>query len=71
MPFFSMVRRALVEIRRLTQRFSLFEPETLRMQVRQEAAALLVVGVRDAISDARLLTGHFADAGHTDNLEFQ
>ncbi len=30
-----------------------FEPETLRVQVRQEAATLLVVGVRDAISGGR------------------
>src|SRR5262245_48959254 len=40
------------------------EPETLRVQVRQEAAALLVVGVGDAVSDSRLLAGDFADAGH-------
>src|SRR5215467_223301 len=45
------------------------EPEALRVQVRQEAAALLVVGVRDAIADGRLLASDFADAGHTSNLE--
>src|SRR5215469_13143705 len=44
-------------------------PEALRMQVRQEAAALLVVGVRDAVTDGRLLAGDLADAGHTNNLE--
>src|SRR5215469_11785397 len=45
------------------------EPETLRVQVRQEAAALLVVGVGDAVTDSRLLAGDLADAGHTINLE--
>jgi hypothetical protein len=40
------------------------------MQVRQEAAALLVVGVRDSVTDSRLLTGDLADAGHRNNLEF-
>src|SRR6478735_8681893 len=42
------------------------EPETLRMQVRQEAATLLVVGVRGAITSGRPLAGNFADAGHTE-----
>src|SRR6516165_5554468 len=45
------------------------QPETLCMQVRQEAAALLVVGVRDSVTDTRLLAGDLADAGHTNNLE--
>src|SRR5262249_17323192 len=45
-----------------------FQPEALRVQVRQEATALLVVGVRDAVTDGRLLAGDLADAGHTDNL---
>src|SRR5262249_19856403 len=45
------------------------EPEALRVQVRQEAAALLVVGVRDAVTDGRLLAGDLADAGHSYNLE--
>src|SRR5271170_2030286 len=45
-----------------------FHPETLRVQVRQEAAALLVVGVGDAVTDGRLLAGDLADAGHTNNL---
>src|SRR5689334_9586598 len=40
------------------------EPEPLRMQVRQEAATLLVVGVRDAISGGRPFAGDFTDAGH-------
>jgi len=44
-------------------------PEPLRMQVRQEAATLLVVGVRDTVTDGRLLAGDLADAGHTNNLE--
>ena len=47
------------------------DPETLRTQVRQKAAALLVVGVRDAVTDGRLLAGDFANAGHTNNLEIQ
>src|SRR6516164_7780390 len=54
------------------QRYPAFlglEPETLRVQVRQEAAALLVVGVGDAVTDSRLLAGDLADAGHTINLE--
>src|ERR1700752_1687819 len=45
------------------------EPEALRVQVRQEAAPPLVVGVGDAVTDSRLLAGDFADAGHTCNLE--
>src|SRR5579862_6621843 len=45
------------------------EPEALRVQVRQEATALLVVGVRDAVTDGRLLASDFADAGHSCNLE--
>ena len=32
-------------------------------------AALLVVGVRDAVTDGWLLAGDFANAGHTNNLE--
>src|SRR3569833_3911134 len=47
------------------------DPETLRTQVRQKAATLFVVGVRDAVTNARLLAGDFADAGHTNNLEVQ
>src|SRR5215469_16203033 len=43
-------------------------PEALRVQIREEAAALLVVGVRDAVSDGWLLAGDLADAGHTNNL---
>jgi hypothetical protein len=39
------------------------------VQVRQEAAALLVVGVRDAVNNALLLSGDLANAGHTNNLE--
>src|SRR5215469_12185972 len=57
--------------RRQTQRHPALlrlHPEALRMQVRQEAAALLVVGVRDAVTDGRLLAGDLADAGHTNNL---
>src|SRR6516165_6040383 len=46
------------------------EPETLRMQVRQEAAALLVVGVRHAITAGRRLAGDLADAGHIVTLRF-
>src|SRR6185437_1483503 len=46
-----------------------FHPEPLRVQVRQEAAALLVVGVRDAVTNAWFLAGDFANAGHTNNLE--
>src|SRR5690606_4224019 len=42
------------------------EPEALHMQVRQEAAALLVVRVRDAVTDGRLLAGDVADPGHSD-----
>src|SRR5580692_4921923 len=45
------------------------DPEPLRVQVRQEAAAFPVVGVRDAVTDAWLLAGDFANAGHTNNLE--
>src|SRR6516165_11877143 len=45
------------------------QPETLCVQVRQEATALLVVGVRDSVTDCRLLAGDLADAGHTINLE--
>jgi hypothetical protein len=63
MPFFSTVRMPFV--------VSLlgFHPEALRMQVRQEAAALLVIGVGDAVTDGRLLAGDLADAGHTNNLK--
>jgi hypothetical protein len=39
------------------------------MQVRQEAAALLVVGVGDSVTDGRPLAGDLTDAGHTYNLE--
>jgi hypothetical protein len=39
MPFFPMVLRPLPDTRSLTQRF-VFQPETLLVQVRQEAAAL-------------------------------
>src|SRR5271170_4433878 len=46
-----------------------FHPETLRVQVGQEAAALLVVGVGDAVTDGWLLAGDLADAGHTNNLK--
>src|SRR5580692_5281629 len=44
-------------------------PETLRMQVGQEAAALLVVRVRDAVTDGRLLAGDLADARHKTTFE--
>src|SRR5690606_29754719 len=40
-----------------------FQPETLLVQVRQEAALLLVVGMRDGVADRRTLAGHFGDAG--------
>src|SRR5262249_31953135 len=40
-------------------------PEALRMQVRQEAAALLVVRVGDAVTDGGLLASDLADPGHT------
>src|SRR5262249_13318606 len=39
------------------------------MQVRQEAPALLVVGVGDSVTDSRLLAGDLTDAGHKNNLE--
>src|SRR4051812_21236888 len=45
------------------------DPETLCMQVGQEATTPLVVRVRDAITDCRPLAGDLADAGHTINLE--
>jgi len=48
-----------------------FQPETLRMKIRQEAPALLVVGVRDAVTDSRLLAGDLVNAGHKNNLEIQ
>src|SRR4051812_34353160 len=41
------------------------DPETLCMQVGQEATTPLVVRVRDAITDCRPLAGDLADAGHT------
>src|SRR5579862_4804628 len=44
------------------------EPETLSVQIRQEAAALLVVGVRDSVTDGGPLAGDLADAGHTTTL---
>src|SRR5579864_4675094 len=44
------------------------EPEALRVQVRQEATAPLVVGVGDSVTDGGSLAGDFADAGHTNNL---
>jgi hypothetical protein len=50
MPFFSMVRRPLV-------------------QIRQEAAALLVVGVGDAVADSNALARDFADAAHKNPRE--
>src|SRR3569833_645387 len=40
-------------------------PETLCMQVGQEAPTLLIVRVRGAISNCRPLAGELADAGHT------
>src|SRR5262249_16759307 len=45
------------------------QPKTLCVQVRQEAPALLVVGVRDSVTDTGLLAGDLADARHTNNLE--
>jgi len=41
-----------------------FEPETLRVQVRQEATALLVVGVGHGVAHDGALASEFADAGH-------
>src|SRR4249920_2433244 len=41
-----------------------FQPETLLVQIGQEAAALPVVGVRDAVSHHRSLASHFAYARH-------
>ena len=46
-----------------------FEPETLRVQVWQEAATALVVGVRNAISGHRLLAGDLTDSGHGDSSD--
>src|SRR5690242_3651596 len=45
------------------------EPEALRVQIRQEATALLVVSVGDSVTDGGSLAGDFADAGHTTTLE--
>src|SRR6516162_4120308 len=44
------------------------EPEALRVQVRQETAALLVVRVRDAVADGRALARDLTDAGHKQTL---
>jgi len=41
-----------------------FDPESLLMQVWQEASSLSIVSVRDAVPDRRVLTGDFADSGH-------
>ena len=41
------------------------DPETLYVQIRQEAATLLVVRVGDAVTNGRPLAGDLADAGHT------
>ena len=40
------------------------EPEALVLQVRQEAAARLIVGVGDVISGLRTFPGHLAHSGH-------
>src|SRR6187399_330901 len=40
------------------------QPEALGVQIRQEAATLLVVGVGDAIADSNALSRDFADAAH-------
>src|SRR6478752_2506378 len=47
----------------------IFQPEPLLMQVRQEAALLLVVGVRDAVANGRALARNFTDARHGKTLE--
>jgi hypothetical protein len=41
-----------------------FDPEALGVQIRQEAAALLVIGVGNAIADSNALARDFADAAH-------
>src|SRR4249919_2109878 len=40
------------------------DPETTLVQVGQEAAAGLVVGVRDVVTRLHALAGNLADAGH-------
>src|SRR5690349_15789187 len=40
------------------------EPEALGMQIRQEAATLLVIGVGNAVADSNALARDFADAAH-------
>ena len=55
MPFFSMVRSPLRGDAQGDPALLVFEPEALHVQVRQEAAALLVVRVRDAVTDAGFL----------------
>src|SRR5678815_1290815 len=40
------------------------EPETLRVQVRQETPALLVVGVRDVVAGQGSLAGDLTDFRH-------
>src|SRR5690606_25261483 len=47
-----------------------FQPDPLDVQIRQEAGALPVVRVRDAIADSRALAGDFADAGHDKPSKF-
>ena len=54
----------LLDWSRLDLQKEVLRIEPLRMQVRQEAPPLLVVRVRDAVSNRRALTGDFADAGH-------
>src|SRR5215831_19698692 len=39
------------------------------MQIRQEAPALLVVGMGDPVTNSRLLAGDLTDAGHRNNLD--
>src|SRR6187399_352843 len=40
------------------------QPEALGVQIREEATALLVVGVGDAVADSNALARDFADAAH-------
>src|SRR5207253_7792913 len=45
------------------------DPEALRVQVGQKAAALLVIGVGDSVAGRRLLAGDLANAGHISIVE--
>jgi len=42
-------------------------PKALRVQVWEETAATLVVGVRHGVADGRLLSGDLTDSGHGKN----